>query len=81
VSCCGGGGPYNANLTVHCGMKTSTSCRDPYRAVSWDGFHFTDHAYKIVADGVLRGPYAAPPILSRDARGGRGRRRFRSIRR
>jgi hypothetical protein len=64
VSCCGGGGPYNANLTAHCGMKTSTSCRDPYTAVSWDGFHFTDHAYKIIADGVLRGPYAAPPILT-----------------
>ncbi|GJN33261.1 hypothetical protein PR202_gb21840 [Eleusine coracana subsp. coracana] len=63
VSCCGGGGPYNANLTVHCGMKPATTCRDPYKAVSWDGFHFTDHAYKVIADGVLRGPYAAPPIL------------------
>lgn len=65
VSCCGGGGPYNANLTVHCGMRASTTCRDPYRAVSWDGFHFTDHAYKVIADGVLRGPYAVPPVLAK----------------
>ncbi|KAL6657067.1 hypothetical protein ACP70R_004847 [Stipagrostis hirtigluma subsp. patula] len=64
VSCCGGGGPYNANLTAHCGAKTATTCRNPYKAVSWDGFHFTDHAYKVIADGLLRGPYAAPPILA-----------------
>ncbi|CAN6200004.1 unnamed protein product [Urochloa humidicola] len=62
VSCCGGGGPYNANLTAHCGTNTATACRDPYKAVSWDGFHFTDHAYKVITDGVLRGPYAVPPI-------------------
>ncbi|XP_062189953.1 GDSL esterase/lipase At1g28570-like [Phragmites australis] len=65
VSCCGGGGPYNANPTVHCGMRTSTTCHDPYEAVSWDGFHFTDHAYKVIANGVLRGPYAMPPILAK----------------
>ncbi|TVU37542.1 hypothetical protein EJB05_10862, partial [Eragrostis curvula] len=65
VSCCGGGGPYNANLTTHCGMKPFTTCRNPYKAVSWDGFHFTDHAYKVIADGVMRGPYAAPPVLTR----------------
>ncbi|KAJ1292129.1 hypothetical protein BS78_02G368800 [Paspalum vaginatum] len=64
VSCCGGGGPYNSNLTVHCGMRASTTCPDPYQAVSWDGFHFTEHAYKVIADGVLRGPYAAPPVLA-----------------
>ncbi|WVZ66855.1 hypothetical protein U9M48_016019 [Paspalum notatum var. saurae] len=63
VSCCGGGGPYNSNLTVRCGMRASTTCPDPYQAVSWDGFHFTDHAYKVIADGVLRGPYGAPPVL------------------
>ncbi|CAN6206261.1 unnamed protein product [Urochloa humidicola] len=62
VSCCGGGGPYNANLTVHCGMRAATTCKDPYAAVSWDGFHFTDHAYKVIADAVLRGPHAVPRI-------------------
>ncbi|RCV14237.1 hypothetical protein SETIT_2G409600v2 [Setaria italica] len=64
VSCCGGGGPYNTNLTVHCGMRTATT----YAAVSWDGFRFTDHAYKVIADGVLRGPHAAPPILAKCGR-------------
>ena len=62
VPCCGGGGPYNTNLTAHCGASTSTTCRHPYEAVSWDGFHFTDHAYQVIADGVLRGAYAAPPV-------------------
>ncbi|KAF8679129.1 hypothetical protein HU200_045893 [Digitaria exilis] len=65
VSCCGGGGPYNTNLTVHCGTRAATTCRDPYAAVSWDGFHYTDHAYKVIADGVLRGPHATPPVLAR----------------
>ncbi|CAL5085046.1 unnamed protein product [Urochloa decumbens] len=63
VSCCGGGGPYNANLTAHCGTRTATACKDPYAAVSWDGFHYTDHAYKVITDGVLRGPHAVPPIM------------------
>ncbi|CAL5071518.1 unnamed protein product [Urochloa decumbens] len=62
VSCCGGGGPYNANLTAHCGTRTATTCKDPYAAVSWDGFHYTDHAYKVITDGVFRGPHAVPPI-------------------
>lgn len=63
VSCCGGGGPpYNADLTAHCGTAASTTCRDPRRAVWWDGFHLTDHAYEFVANGLLRGPYAVPPI-------------------
>ncbi|KAF8668909.1 hypothetical protein HU200_052115 [Digitaria exilis] len=65
VACCGGGGPYNTNLTVHCGMRAATACWNPYAAVSWDGFHYTDHAYKVIADGVLRGPHAVPPILAK----------------
>ncbi|CAL5061359.1 unnamed protein product [Urochloa decumbens] len=63
VSCCGGGGPYNTDLAVRCGMGTATACRDPNTAVSWDGFHFTEHAYKVIAeDAVL------PPILARCGR-------------
>ncbi|TVU35300.1 hypothetical protein EJB05_17184, partial [Eragrostis curvula] len=47
---------------VQCGMNQSTVCSDPNAAVSWDGFHFTEHAYKVIADGMLRGAYAVPPI-------------------
>ncbi|TVU37577.1 hypothetical protein EJB05_10899, partial [Eragrostis curvula] len=64
VSCCGGGGPYNVNFSVQCGTSRSTACSDPGAAVSWDGFHFTEHAYKVIADGVLQGPYAVPSILT-----------------
>ncbi|TVU37546.1 hypothetical protein EJB05_10866, partial [Eragrostis curvula] len=64
VSCCGGGGPYNVNFSVQCGTSRSTACSDPGAAVSWDGFHFTEHAYKVIADGVLQGPYAVPSILA-----------------
>ncbi|RLN35841.1 trafficking protein particle complex subunit 3 [Panicum miliaceum] len=72
VSCCGGGGPYNTNLTVHCGMRTATTCRDPYAAVSWDGFHLTDHAYKVIVDGVLRARTPRRPYW-RDAGAAAGR--------
>jgi phospholipase/lecithinase/hemolysin len=55
VSCCGGGGgPYNVDFAAQCGAKRATACRDPSMAVSWDGFHYTDHAYKLIADAVLR---------------------------
>ncbi|KAK3125850.1 hypothetical protein QOZ80_7BG0610490 [Eleusine coracana subsp. coracana] len=54
VSCCGGGGgPYNVDFGTQCGAKGSTVCADPGAAVSWDGFHFTEHVYKVVVDAVM----------------------------
>ncbi|GJN38113.1 hypothetical protein PR202_gb27125 [Eleusine coracana subsp. coracana] len=64
VACCGGGGKYNYNVTAACGLPGATACADPSTAVNWDGIHLTEAAYKDIADGWLRGPYAHPPILS-----------------
>ncbi|PIA27316.1 hypothetical protein AQUCO_08100040v1 [Aquilegia coerulea] len=55
-ACCGGGGPYNYNLTAKCGYEGSTSCEDPSLYVTWDGVHLTEAAYKWIATGLLKGP-------------------------
>uniref|UniRef100_A0A8R7PB58 GDSL esterase/lipase n=1 Tax=Triticum urartu TaxID=4572 RepID=A0A8R7PB58_TRIUA len=39
-------------------------CSDPLRYVSFDGLHMTEAAYKIMASGLLDGPFATPPIMS-----------------
>ncbi|CAM0907007.1 unnamed protein product [Alopecurus aequalis] len=63
-ACCGGGGPYNANLTVHCSDPGTVQCPDPSKYVSWDGLHMTEAVYRIMARGMLDGPFATPPIMS-----------------
>ncbi|KAK1678447.1 hypothetical protein QYE76_039295 [Lolium multiflorum] len=63
-ACCGGGGPYNANLTVKCPDPGAVRCADPSRYVSWDGLHMTEAVYRIMARGMLHGPFANPPIMS-----------------
>ncbi|KAL0305658.1 UNVERIFIED_CONTAM: GDSL esterase/lipase [Sesamum radiatum] len=64
VACCGGGGPYNVNLSVYCGDPPSKTCDDPSLYVSWDGLHFTEAAYKWIALGLLKGPYTTPPLAT-----------------
>ncbi|XP_022682951.1 GDSL esterase/lipase At5g45910 isoform X2 [Setaria italica] len=64
VACCGAGGRYNYNVTAACGFPGATACADPSRAVNWDGIHLTEAAYRDIAGGWLRGPFAQPPILS-----------------
>ncbi|KAL0442676.1 UNVERIFIED_CONTAM: GDSL esterase/lipase [Sesamum latifolium] len=61
-ACCGGGGPYNVDLTVYCGDPPSNTCDDPSLYVSWDGLHFTEAAYKWIALGLVKGPYTTPPL-------------------
>ncbi|XP_022848008.1 GDSL esterase/lipase At1g28570-like isoform X3 [Olea europaea var. sylvestris] len=34
TACCGGEGPFNVSLTVHCGASGSTTCEDPSKYVS-----------------------------------------------
>ncbi|KAM0884533.1 hypothetical protein ACQ4PT_030926 [Festuca glaucescens] len=63
-ACCGGGGPYNANLTIKCPDPGAVRCADPSRYVSWDGLHMTEAVYRIMARGMLHGPFANPPIMS-----------------
>ncbi|KAJ3701178.1 hypothetical protein LUZ61_004883 [Rhynchospora tenuis] len=62
--CCGGGGPYNYNLTATCGQPGVSACSNPSTYINWDGIHLTEAAYRIIAKGWLDGPYAYPPILS-----------------
>ncbi|XP_037482139.1 sinapine esterase-like [Triticum dicoccoides] len=64
-ACCGGGGPYNANLTLHCSDPGVVPCPDPAKYVSWDGLHMTEAVYKIMARGMLDGPFATPSIMSK----------------
>ncbi|OEL25270.1 GDSL esterase/lipase [Dichanthelium oligosanthes] len=63
-ACCGGGGLHNANFTVHCTEPGAVQCPDPSRYVSWDGLHMTEAVYRIMARGILDGPFAMPPIMS-----------------
>ncbi|CAO2165758.1 unnamed protein product, partial [Urochloa humidicola] len=55
-SCCG-------NQTVPCGKPGCRVCDDPSTYGSWDGTHPTEAVYKVIADGVLYGPYASPVPL------------------
>ncbi|XP_006646155.2 GDSL esterase/lipase At1g28600-like [Oryza brachyantha] len=57
-SCCG-------NQSVPCGKKGCAVCDDPSTYVSWDGTHPTEAVYKVIADGVLHGPHAAPVPLAK----------------
>ncbi|KAF8107863.1 hypothetical protein N665_0116s0068 [Sinapis alba] len=49
-SCCGFAGQ---------GMEC---CSDPSKYVGWDDVHMTEAAYRFMAEGVLKGPYAIPPF-------------------
>ncbi|TVU37578.1 hypothetical protein EJB05_10900, partial [Eragrostis curvula] len=64
-ACCAGGGLHNANFTIHCTEPGAVQCPDPSRYVSWDGLHMTEAVYRIMARGVLDGPFAMPPIMSK----------------
>ncbi|KAF9589903.1 hypothetical protein IFM89_029519 [Coptis chinensis] len=59
--CCGGGGRYNYNDSARCGDEGSTVCDDITSYVQWDGYHYTENAFKWVATGLL-GPYSTPHI-------------------
>ncbi|XP_047968363.1 GDSL esterase/lipase At1g28580-like [Salvia hispanica] len=63
-ACCGGGGPYNYNGTGKCGIPPARSCDDPASYASWDGIHLTEAAYRLIAQGLLQGPYAIPHITT-----------------
>ncbi|CAL5183551.1 unnamed protein product [Lathyrus oleraceus] len=60
--CCGGGGPYNYNATGLCGNSEVIACDDPSKYVSWDGYHLTEAAYRIMAKAFLEGPYTMPKL-------------------
>ncbi|KAJ3709034.1 hypothetical protein LUZ61_012739 [Rhynchospora tenuis] len=59
-ACCGGPGPYNSSL--QCGSQGSQTCSNPENYISWDGGHLTEAANKAIANGILYGPFAFPPL-------------------
>uniref|UniRef100_A0A0V0HU10 Putative GDSL esterase/lipase-like n=1 Tax=Solanum chacoense TaxID=4108 RepID=A0A0V0HU10_SOLCH len=63
VACCGAGGPYNYKLFELCGDPTARNiCSDPSIYASWDGMHFTEAAYKLIATSLLEGNFTFPPL-------------------
>ncbi|KAE8800792.1 GDSL esterase/lipase [Hordeum vulgare] len=44
--------------------SAAVPCPDPSRHVNFDGLHMTEAVYKLMARGMLDGPFAAPPIMS-----------------
>ncbi|KAF8695854.1 hypothetical protein HU200_036729 [Digitaria exilis] len=61
TACCGGDEqPYHTNKWCD---KTSKIWGDPRSFASWDGTHMTEKAYEVIAQGVLNGPFANPPLL------------------
>ncbi|KAL0300684.1 UNVERIFIED_CONTAM: GDSL esterase/lipase [Sesamum radiatum] len=62
VACCGGGGPYNFNNSAMCGSPGSKTCSDPTTYANWDGIHLTDSAYRVIAMGLVNGPFTTPPL-------------------
>ncbi|KAJ3709036.1 hypothetical protein LUZ61_012741 [Rhynchospora tenuis] len=61
-ACCGGPGPYNVSATISCGAMGSQSCPNPENYVTWDNVHLTEAANHAIANGILYGPFAIPPL-------------------
>ncbi|KAL1204589.1 GDSL esterase/lipase [Cardamine amara subsp. amara] len=59
-ACCGFGGPYNFTFGKKCGTEVVECCNDPSKHVAWDGVHLTEAAYRLMAESILKGPYAIP---------------------
>ncbi|CAI0439406.1 unnamed protein product [Linum tenue] len=62
-ACCGGGGPYNVNTTANCGNPVVKPCDDPSTYVNWDGIHFTEATYRLVAKYILEEGSIVDPRL------------------
>jgi len=61
-ACCGVGGSYNFNFSRRCGSVGVEYCDDPSQYVNYDGIHMTEAAYRLISEGLLKGPYAIPPF-------------------
>uniref|UniRef100_A0A2P2K9T8 Alpha-L-fucosidase 3-like n=2 Tax=Rhizophora mucronata TaxID=61149 RepID=A0A2P2K9T8_RHIMU len=70
-ACCGHGGKYNYNRNIGCGAKRTVDgkevmlgkpCKDPSKAIVWDGVHYTQAANKWIFDQIVNGAFSDPPI-------------------
>ncbi|KAF5202136.1 GDSL esterase/lipase [Thalictrum thalictroides] len=62
TACCGGGGPYNFNITARCGHIGSKACSNPSTFANWDGIHLTEASYRHIAMSLLNGTHTSPPM-------------------
>ncbi|WCJ22660.1 GDSL esterase/lipase At1g09390 [Euphorbia peplus] len=61
TACCGnGGGAYNYNRNISCGVKGYDVCEDGSKYINWDGVHYTEAANSIVASKILSTQYSTP---------------------
>lgn len=63
IACCGTSKPYNVDLHTPCQTLTSTVCFDPSKHTNWDGAHFTEVAYRLIAKGQIEGPLVLQVFL------------------
>ena len=61
-ACCGKGEPYNLSLQIYCGSPAATVCPDPSKHINWDGPHFNEAAYRLIAKGIVECPFANPSL-------------------
>eukprot|EP00253_Pinus_taeda_P023314 PITA_23314 len=62
-SCCGTGELFNFDIMHTCGTPGVLACSNPERAMSWDGIHFTEAAYKIISEFIInKAQYTQPPF-------------------
>ncbi|KAI4296822.1 hypothetical protein L6164_036745 [Bauhinia variegata] len=47
-----------ATSKSYCGFL----CKNPATYANWDGAHYTEAAYRIIAQGVIEGPFSHPPL-------------------
>ncbi|XP_027338703.1 GDSL esterase/lipase At5g45910-like [Abrus precatorius] len=59
-ACCGGGGPFNFNISARCGHNGSKACANPSAHANWDGIHLTEAAYRLIAEALISGPFSKP---------------------
>ncbi|MED6165313.1 hypothetical protein PIB30_098395, partial [Stylosanthes scabra] len=56
--------PNKSEGSIDCGKPGVVVCDNPSQYISWDGLHLTEAAYKLIAKGLLNGPYTNPRIAS-----------------
>nr|KYP43294.1 GDSL esterase/lipase At5g45910 family [Cajanus cajan] len=65
-ACCGGGGPYNFNMSARCGHNGSKACANSSTYANWDGFHLTEAAYRYIAQETSFARRANPKLQVRN---------------